>query len=137
MKRKRLLDTYAILAWLQGEPCAGQVEEALEEGRSGTSELLVTLVNLGELYYTLRSRLTSIEVRNLLDQIIQTPVTIVPVDDDLVWEAAEIKAKNPLSCADCFAVAAAKRAGASIITGDPEFRRIEGFVPVEWLPPRV
>ena len=133
MKRKRLLDTFAIVAWLQGEPCADQVEAVLEEGRSGKSELLVTLVNLGELYYTLRRKLSQIEVRNLLDQIIETPLTVLQVDDELVWEAAEIKARNPLSYADCFAVAAARRAGASIITGDPEFKRLEGFVPIEWL----
>ena len=133
MKRKRLLDTWAIVAWLQGEPCADTVETVLEEGRRGESELIVTLVNLGELYYTLRRKLSLIEVRNLLDQIVETPLTVVPVDDDLVWEAAEIKARNPLSYADCFAVAAAKRAGASIVTGDPEFKRVDGFVQVEWL----
>ncbi len=136
MKQKRLLDTYAILAWLQGEPGAGEVESILEEGRSGQSELLVTLVNLGELYYTLRRKLSSIETRNLLDQIIEMPISVAPVDDSLVWEAAEIKAKNPLSYTDCFAVAAARRAGASIITGDPEFGRVDGFVDIEWLPPK-
>jgi len=38
-----------------------------------------------------------------------------------------------MSYADCFAVATALRFNAAILTGDPEFKKIEKTVSVEWL----
>ena len=133
MRRKKLLDTYAILAWLQDEPSAAKVAAILENASHGKVELLMCLVNLGELYYILRRSLTAIEVTALLDQILDLPVRVIPVTEQLTWQAAEIKAANPLSYADCFAVATARKEGASVVTGDPEFKRVEGMVEIEWI----
>ena len=133
MRRKQLLDTFAVLAWLQDEPSASAVESILQDAKRDGAELLMTLINLGELYYILRRSLSAIETRALLDMILDLPVRAIPVSEDLVWEAAEIKARNPLSYADCFPVAAARREGAALVTGDPEFKRVEGMVAIQWL----
>ena len=133
MRRKQLLDTFAVLAWLQDEPSASAVELILQDAKRDGAELLMTLINLGELYYILRRSLSAVETRALLDMILDLPVRAIPVSEDLVWEAAEIKARNPLSYADCFAVAAARREGAALVTGDPEFKRVEGMVRIQWL----
>jgi ribonuclease VapC len=50
-----------------------------------------------------------------------------------VLEAARIKARLPISYADAFAVATAQRERAVIVTGDPEFRKVEHLVTVKWL----
>jgi len=50
-----------------------------------------------------------------------------------VIKAAKIKAEYPLSFTDCFAVATAKKNNSVIMTGDPEFRKIEDLVAIEWL----
>ena len=50
-----------------------------------------------------------------------------------VIHAAKIKARYPMSYADCFAVATAIKEKAAIITGDPDFKHIEKIVSVEWL----
>ena len=136
MRKNKLLDTFAVLAWLQDEPSASAVERILQDAKRDGAELLMTLVNLGELYYILRRSLSAVETRALLDMILDLPVRAIPATEDLVWEAAEIKACNPLSYADCFAVAAARREGAAVVTGDPEFKRVESIVEIEWLTPR-
>ena len=41
-----------------------------------------------------------------------------------ILEAAKIKAKHPISYADCCAVATAMKEDASIVTGDPEFLNV-------------
>ena len=133
MKRKKLLDTYAILAWLQDEPSAPKVAAILEGAGEGKAELLMSLINVGELYYILRRSLTAIEVMAILDQILDLPVRVVPVTEQLTWQAAEIKASNPLSYADSFAVAAAKQEDAAVVTGDPEFKRVGEMVELEWI----
>jgi ribonuclease VapC len=43
-------------------------------------------------------------------------------------KAAEVKAEYVISYADCFAVATAEQLSASIITGDPEFKKVEHLV---------
>ncbi len=61
------------------------------------------------------------------------PISVLPVDSPLVMEAARLKAKYPLSYADCFAVATAMRAKAAVMTGDPEFKAASDLITVEWL----
>jgi len=43
------------------------------------------------------------------------------------------KAEHPLSFADCFAVDTARKNNAVIMTGDPEFKKIDQLVEIEWL----
>ena len=50
-----------------------------------------------------------------------------------VIAAAKIKGQYALSYADCFAVATAIKEKATVVTGDPEFRKVEKLVGIEWL----
>ena len=61
------------------------------------------------------------------------PIKILEVTNDLVLDAAHIKASHPLSYADAFAVAVAINQKAIVLTGDPEFESVETLVNVEWL----
>ena len=63
----------------------------------------------------------------------QFPIEILPVDDQIVKEAAEIKAEYPVAFADAFCVALARRVEGCVITGDPEFKSVEGLIAIEWL----
>jgi predicted nucleic acid-binding protein len=61
------------------------------------------------------------------------PIKILEVTNELVLDAANIRASRPLSYADAFAVATAVHAKAIVLTGDPEFESVETLVTVEWL----
>jgi ribonuclease VapC len=61
------------------------------------------------------------------------PITLVANSLQEVIEAARIKAKYPLAYADCFAVATAGREKASLITGDLEFKKVQGIIEIDWL----
>jgi ribonuclease VapC len=50
-----------------------------------------------------------------------------------VLEAAHIKAGHSISFADAFAVSLANELGATILTGDPEFKKVEGIAKIEWM----
>jgi ribonuclease VapC len=50
-----------------------------------------------------------------------------------VMEAAKIKARYAVSYADCFAAATAVREKAQVVTGDPEFKKLEEIIGVDWL----
>ncbi|MFB6350267.1 MAG: PIN domain-containing protein, partial [Bradymonadaceae bacterium] len=54
-----------------------------------------------------------------------SPVEILSVNDDLVWKAAGLKARHPLSFADAFAGALALDRGATLVTGDNDFTHLQ------------
>jgi uncharacterized protein len=62
-------------------------------------------------------------------------IELVPVDADLhlVRQAATFKATKKMSYADCFAAALAKLRNAELVTGDPEFKAVEGEIKIGWL----
>jgi ribonuclease VapC len=57
----------------------------------------------------------------------------VATDFELVLSAAKLKAEFPVSYADCFAIATAMRHQAAVVTGDPEFKRFEHCVAIQWV----
>lgn len=133
MKKKYLLDSYAVLAWIQDEKGAQFVEDLLYRARENKENVLLNIINLGEIYYRCARVLDMESARNLLENIKLLPIKITPCPNELVIEAAEIKARYAIAYADAFAVASAIREKACIITGDPEFKEVEHLVEIYWL----
>jgi predicted nucleic acid-binding protein len=134
MKTKRLLDSFALLAFLNGEAGCGRVREALAEARETCVDLLMNELNVGETYYILSRNRGADKADYFLETILPgLPIRLLPNDFDQVIAAARLKAVHPLSYADCFAVATARREGSAILTGDPEFKSVEHLVSIEWL----
>ncbi|MBZ0108131.1 MAG: hypothetical protein K8F52_05645 [Candidatus Scalindua rubra] len=61
------------------------------------------------------------------------PITNIGNSLQYVIEASKIKAKHPMSYADCFVVATTLKEKVAIITGNPEFKLVENIVNLEWL----
>ena len=133
MKNRILLDSFAVLAWIQDEPGAERVEALLLEARHTESPLLLTALNLGEVYYRIARQHGHPTAGGIVLQLHALPIQICPCDESLALAAARIKADFPLAYADAIAAAAAQRERATVVTGDPEFRKIEHRVPIEWL----
>jgi ribonuclease VapC len=128
-----VLDAFALLAYLRGEPGAERVRDLLLRARSGEARLYLSLVNYGEVLYISErqgGRPAAEEAIRIIDHL---PLEIVPADRDLTFAAAHLKARYPISYADAFAAALAQKLGAVLVTGDPEFRKVEAVVEIEWL----
>lgn len=133
MKKKSLLDSFAVLAWIQDEKGAQQVEDLLYLAQDHKEEVLLNIINLGEVFYRC-ARVRDIPfARDILEKLRLLPIKICPCPNDLVLEASEIKAKYPIAYADAFAAATALREKAKIVTGDPDFRLLDPIVEIEWL----
>jgi ribonuclease VapC len=116
-----VLDSWALLAWLRSEqPAAAEVEATLDAGERGDRRVLLCLLNAGEVVYILARDLGDEEAAFVRDSFALLPVEMCPIDEELVWEAAGVKARHSLSYADAFAVACALRFDAELATGDPE-----------------
>jgi ribonuclease VapC len=136
VKRKRVLDSFALLAFLNKETGFQRVRDRLSEAQKSEETMLMNEINVGEVYYILFRKRGWEEADYFLETILAAlPITTVSNTFDDVIEAAKIKAEYPLSFADCFAVALAKKKDATVMTGDPEFKKIEHLVTIEWLNP--
>lgn len=131
MKRKSLLDSFALLAYLKQEDNYEKVEKIL---LSGEVQVLMNDINVGETFYILARERGSEEAEYFLNVVLPT-LPIVNISNALydVVQAARIKAQYPISYADCFAVATALKEEATILTGDTEFKHVEKVVRIEWL----
>ena len=134
MSRRKLLDSFALLSYLNKERGFEKVREALAEAQVSDGSVLMNEVNVGETYYILHRQRGVQEAEYFLDTVlVGLPILLVQNDFQNVIDAARIKAEYPLSFADCFAVATARRENAVICTGDPEFKKIEHLAKIEWL----
>lgn len=128
-----VLDSFALLAYLQDEPVASRIEKLLDNADKEKCRLFLSIINLGELLYITERRGGVAKAQDALALIRQLPTEVVPADEQIVFAAAHIKANHTLSYADAFVVAIAMQENASILTGDPEFQSVESLVTVEWL----
>jgi predicted nucleic acid-binding protein len=128
-----LLDSFAVLAYLNNEPGRQQVEAILEQAQKRQCRIYMCMINLGEVLYSVERRRGFIAAQKTLMLLQSLPIKILEVTNELVLEAAHIKASHPLSYADAFAVAIAIKQKAIVLTGDPEFESVETMVTVEWL----
>ncbi len=121
-KPRYVLDSYAILAWLQGEAGGAIVVDLFERARHGDTLLSMCVVNLGEVLYIIEREESVQAAQIALATIDGLPVRQVNASREVTLQAAHYKAAYRMSCADCFALALARQLGAALVTGDPELR---------------
>ena len=129
----RVLDTYSLIAYFEGEAGKDKMIEIFRAARDSGPLLLLSVVNWGEVFYiTLREagRERADHVAHLISTL---PIQVISADLDLTKQAAEFKATRKMSYADCFAAALAKLRKAELVTGDKEFRQVEKDVRISWL----
>ena len=129
-----VLDSFALLALFHDEPGAPTVQGLLERAGKQECQLFMPVVSLGEVLYTVETRHGLESAQEVLAAVDQFPVEIVEMDRPLTLSAARLKAATGVGYADCFVAALAHDLGATVVTGDPDFRRIEDVTPIEWLP---
>jgi PIN domain nuclease of toxin-antitoxin system len=113
MTERMVLDSWAILAWLQGESVGAVVRDLLDWAGGGEAagkrvrsrwgdevsrpNLFVSLINLGEVFYILGRKKGEREARETVEEIKGGVVRVVPVSEELIFKAALFKL-GPLNC---------------------------------------
>src|SRR3989338_10167078 len=96
-------------------------------------KLYLSTVNWGEVHYVTH-RNYGLEQANKIAHIISSfPIEIVAVDLEVAKQAALFKVAHRLSYADCFAAALAKVKKSALVTGDKEFKSLEGDIKISLL----
>jgi predicted nucleic acid-binding protein len=134
MPAAKVIDSWAMIAWLLDQAAAPAVESLLREADAGKLELLMSWINVAEVYYIAAKRHGLQRAEEFLSRIPSLPIRVVLPDEDGIMAAARIKAAHPVAFGDAFAIALAQAEGASVITGDDEIRQ-SGVVLVDWIGP--
>jgi len=130
---KLVLDAYAVIAYLEKDRGFEFIQESLNKAAKGQDELFMSTVNWGEVYYIVQREFGSHKA-NEVETLIETfPIQIIPIDKALAKQAAQYKAGHKMSYADCFAAALAKMQKSTLVTGDKEFRAVEGEIKICWI----
>jgi PIN domain nuclease of toxin-antitoxin system len=128
-----LLDAFALIAFLDDEPAASDVELLLARGDSAMSA-----VNLAEAAQR-KLRRSSVTLSELHEVVGSLPLAVIPYSEGHAWRAAELRARHyhrsdsPVSLADCCLVAVATPAD-QVATADRAVLRMaaaEGVATVE------
>jgi predicted nucleic acid-binding protein len=108
------LDSWAILAWLDGEQPALSCVDGLLASRP-----VVSWINLAEVYYRLERDHGRARADETLSELRAALAPDLPGTARMI-EAARLKARASIALADCFAAATAAAHGLTLLTGDPE-----------------
>lgn len=133
MSDSLIFDSHALLTLFQGEQGAPNVEKWLRtSSRRGWTKYLCAM-NLGEILYATKRRFGDERKIEVLAHIHRLHFMILPVPNELIYQAAEYKADYRISYADGFLLACAVNHDATIVTGDPEFRNVRHLVRIHWI----
>jgi ribonuclease VapC len=133
MATTKILDAYALIAFLEDSAGADQIRNLFLRAEEGNIKLAITSVNLGEAWYAIAQTSSADSANSLIQRIEGMSIEIVDVDWSLAHQAALYKTKNKISYANCFTVALARSRKGEIVTGDQQFKRLGEDVKVTWI----
>jgi len=129
-----VLDSWAMIAWLQGEePARARVRELLEQASRDQAKVSMSLINVGEVFYLIAKRHGAAPAERFLADLAMMPIQALLPDRRLILGAARLKSRYPISYADAFAVETAREQNAVLVTGDPDLWQLSKQEPIEFL----
>src|SRR3990172_7247625 len=128
-----VLDSWAVLAYLEDEESSQKVADLIGDAHEHEIPLLMSVVNAGEVWYILAREVSEAEADKGVEGLRRLGIEFIDVDWKLSRQAGTYKSKNRMSYADCFAAALAKEHKAELVTGDKEFKQVEGDIKILWV----
>ena len=128
-----VFDSWAIIAYLEGEAAAERVADHIADAHENEIPLFISVVNAGEVWYIIARETSVSDADRSITELRHLGIEFVDADWTLAHEAGGFKSKYKMSFADCFAAALAKHKKALLLTGDPEFKQVEPQITIDWL----
>ncbi len=119
-----VLDTSAILAFIEDEAGAEEVEGILVSALDGKARAIVSVISLIEVYYISLQEQGSEIANERMETIGNLPIDPLPLPLDLVKGIGRIKAAHSLSFADCCIAGVAESEKAVLVHKDPEYETL-------------
>ena len=128
-----VLDASALMAFFENRAGADKVEELLTRAADAKRPLAMSVINWGEVYYSIWRAHGESAAAAKLQEIAQLPIQVFDVDMELAKLAASFKAQHSLPYADCFAAALAQARKAILVTSNKDFERVKTALKILWV----
>ncbi len=131
-----IIDSWPLMEWLKNRhPAASHFNGRIELARSGQRTLLLSSISLGEMYYNSWKEWNQDRAEEVLAAIAKLPIHVIHPTESDVLAAARIKGRYQVSYADAFVALLAIQFAAPVLTGDPDFLKLQadGVLYVEWI----
>ena len=125
--KTHVLDANALYRFLTGGPGAEVVSRLLREARDAQRPLRMSVINWGEVYYTVARAQGFAETKKVMDRVKLLPLVICGADESVTTRAARLKAGYGLPYADCFAAATAEPGDVLVTADAKDFRKVPGL----------
>jgi len=122
-----VLDANALYRFLTGGPGADTVNRLFKEARDAEQPVLMSVINWGEVYYTIAKAEGFVETTRIMDRVRLLPLAILDAGETVTAQAAQLKAGYGLPYADCFAGATTARDGVLVTPDAKDFKKIPGL----------
>ena len=126
--KKYVLDTSALMAYLEAEEGSARVEDVLS-----AEEVILPFISLMKLYYISLQEQGQTVADERYAAFRRYPA-FWQFDEQTTLTAARLKAANRISFADSMIAAIAIQQGAILVHKDPEYDELAGQVEMEALP---
>ena len=130
-----VLDSSAVLRYLDREAGFGRVREIFRVCASTSSVMLISAVQWGEIAAVRRRQYGPLEQMRVLRGLAQFDLQIVAANAERAVQAAGIRVDYKMAQADAFAVELTLDSPEHVlITADYHFKAVENLIRVEFLP---
>jgi predicted nucleic acid-binding protein len=122
-----VLDANALYRFLTGGPGADIVNRLFKEARDSDQPLHMSVINWGEVYYTIAKAEGFVETARIMDRVKLLPLAIFEAGEAVTAKAAQLKAGHGLPYADCFAAATMEKEQVLVTSDAKDFKKIKGL----------
>ena len=130
-----VLDSSAVIRYIDDEPGAARVEEILKACVDGRAALSISALQWGEVAGNLRSRFGANDELRILSTILPSEVEIVPVTGERAVRAAQLKVDRKIAYADAIALELARESTDHVlVTADYGCKAVDDMARIEFLP---
>ena len=128
-----VFDSWAVLAYLGDEAAGQEVAGLIAGAHENRVPMCISSVNAGEVWYILAREISETDADKAVADLVRLGIELIDTSWPLTRIAGSFKARHRMSYADCFTAALAKDRKADLITGDKEFKQVEGEIGIHWL----
>ncbi len=133
-KKIYILDTSAILTYIEDEDGSDYVENLLIDAEKGIADIYVSFISLTEVFYiTMREKDEPLAVERI--KLIQSLAMKIQESDEMVnINAGKLKARNSISLADAYIAALCQIHNGILVHKDPEYEKLAPMLKEHRLP---
>jgi len=123
-RKRYVLDTSAILAYIEEEAGSDTVEDLLIRATKGEILITIAFITLTEIFYITLQEQGEKEARQRIELVRSLSVKIEESHDELNMSAGRLKANHRISLADSYIAAVSQLRDAILVHKDPEFEKV-------------